>query len=39
MGGGVSIVDISWTIALVLLALVAAETVVRALTRRQTEVT
>jgi hypothetical protein len=39
MGGGVSIVDISWTIALALLALVAAETVVRALTRRQTEIT
>ena len=38
MGGGVSIVDVSWTIALVLLALVAAETIVRALTRRREEV-
>lgn len=33
MGGGVSVVDVSWTIALVLLALVAAEIVVRALTK------
>jgi hypothetical protein len=38
MGGGVSVVDVSWTIALVLLALVAAETVVRALTRPRGEV-
>lgn len=33
-GGGVAVVDVSWAIALVLLALVAAETVARALTRR-----
>jgi hypothetical protein len=38
MGGGVSVVDVSWTIALALLALVAAETVVRALTRPRGEV-
>jgi hypothetical protein len=33
LGGGVSVVDVSWIIALVLLGLVAAEVVVRALTR------
>jgi hypothetical protein len=33
LGGGVSVVDVSWTIALALLGLVAAEIVVRALTR------
>jgi len=36
-GGGVAIVDVSWVIALVLLALVAAELVVRALTRPRRE--
>jgi hypothetical protein len=38
MGGNVSVVDVSWAIALVLLALVAAETVVRAVTRPRGEV-
>lgn len=38
LGGGVSVVDVSWTIALVLLALVAAEIVARALTRPRGEV-
>jgi hypothetical protein len=34
-GGGVSVVDVSWAVALGLLALVAAEIAVRALTRRR----
>ena len=38
LGGGVSAVDVSWMIALALLGLVAAETVVRALTRPRGEV-
>jgi len=38
LGGGVSVVDVSWMIALALLALVAAEIVVRALTRPRGEV-
>ncbi|HVH43341.1 MAG TPA: hypothetical protein VM925_13395, partial [Labilithrix sp.] len=38
LGGGVSVVDVSWTIALALLALVAAEIVVRAMTRPRGEV-
>ncbi len=38
LGGGVSVVDVSWTIALALLGLVAAEIVVRALTRPRGEV-
>lgn len=38
LGGGVSVVDVSWTIALALLALVAAEIVVRGLTRPRGEV-
>lgn len=33
LGGGVAVVDVSWIVALVLLALVAAETVLRALTK------
>lgn len=33
LGGDVSVVDVSWLLALALLALVAAETVVRAMTR------
>lgn len=33
LGGGVSVVDVSWTIALVLLGLMALEIVVRAMTR------
>jgi hypothetical protein len=33
LGGGVAVVDFSWIVALVLLALLAAETAVRALTR------
>ena len=33
LGGGVSVVDVSWIIALVLLGLVAAEVIVRAVTR------
>lgn len=37
LGDGVSVVDVSWTIALALLALVAAETVVRAMTRPRGE--
>jgi von Willebrand factor type A domain/Aerotolerance regulator N-terminal len=37
LGGGVSVVDVSWTIALALLALVAAEIVVRAMTRPRGE--
>ncbi|MBX3186249.1 MAG: BatA and WFA domain-containing protein [Labilithrix sp.] len=37
LGGGVAIVDVSWIVALVLLALVAAELVVRALTRPRGE--
>ncbi len=37
LGGGVSVVDASWTIALALLALVAAELVVRAMTRPRGE--
>ena len=37
LGGGVSVVDVSWMIALVLLALVAAEIVVRAFTRQRGE--
>jgi len=37
LGGGVSVVDVSWTIALALLALVAAELVVRAMTRPRGE--
>jgi hypothetical protein len=37
LGGGVSVVDVSWAIALALLALVAAEIVVRALTRPRGE--
>jgi hypothetical protein len=37
LGGGVSIVDISWTIALALLGLMAAEIVVRAVTRPRGE--
>lgn len=36
LGGGVSVVDVSWIIALALLGLVAAEVVVRALTRSET---
>lgn len=39
LGGGVAIVDVSWVIALVLLGLVAAELVVRALTRARGEPT
>ena len=38
LGGGVAVVDVSWVIALALLALVAAEVVVRALTRPRAEV-
>jgi hypothetical protein len=38
LGGGVAVVDVSWAIALVLLALVAAEIVVRSLTRPRGEV-
>jgi hypothetical protein len=38
LGGGVSIVDVSWTIALALLVLVAAEIIVRAMTRPRGEV-
>lgn len=38
LGGGVSVVDVSWMIALALLGLVAAEIVVRALTRPRGEV-
>ncbi|MBX3262713.1 MAG: VWA domain-containing protein [Labilithrix sp.] len=38
LGGGVSVVDVSWAIALVLLVLVAAETVVRAVTRPRGEI-
>lgn len=38
LGGGVSVVDVSWMIALVLLALVAAEIVARAMTRPRGEV-
>ncbi|MBX3208264.1 MAG: BatA and WFA domain-containing protein [Labilithrix sp.] len=38
LGGGVSVVDVSWAIALGLLALVAAETVVRAVTRPRGEI-
>ncbi len=34
-GGGVAIVDVSWAVALVLLALVAGELVVRAMTRQR----
>ena len=37
LGGGVAIVDVSWTIALALLGLVAMETIVRALTRTRRE--
>jgi von Willebrand factor type A domain/Aerotolerance regulator N-terminal len=37
LGGGVSVVDVSWAIALVLLALVAAETGLRAWTRPRGE--
>jgi len=37
LGGGVSVVDVSWAIALALLALVAAEIVVRSLTRPRRE--
>jgi hypothetical protein len=37
LGGGVATVDVSWAIALVLLGLVAAEIVVRALTRPRGE--
>lgn len=33
LGGGVAVVDFSWVVALALLALLAAETVVRAITR------
>ncbi len=39
LGGGVSVVDVSWMIALVLLGLVAAETVVRSLTRTRASTT
>lgn len=35
LGGGVSVVDVSWAIALALLVLLASETVVRALTRQR----
>ncbi len=38
LGGGVSVVDVSWTIALALLVLVAAEIVVRAMTKPRGEV-
>ena len=38
LGGGVSVVDVSWMLALGLLGLVAAEIVVRALTRPRGEV-
>jgi hypothetical protein len=37
LGGGVAVVDVSWTIALALLGLVAVETIVRALTRTRRE--
>lgn len=37
LGGGVSVVDVSWMVALVLLGLVAAEIVVRARTRPRRE--
>lgn len=37
LGGGVAIVDVSWIIALVLLALVAAELVARAMTRARAD--
>lgn len=37
LGGGVSVVDVSWAIALALLVLVAAETVLRAVTRPRGE--
>jgi hypothetical protein len=37
LGGGVAVVDMSWVVALVLLALVAAEIVVRARTRSRSE--
>ena len=37
LGGGVSVVDISWMVALVLLGLVALEIIVRALTRPRGE--
>jgi hypothetical protein len=37
LGGGVSVVDVSWTVALGLLALVAAEIVIRALARARRE--
>lgn len=37
LGGGVAVVDVSWTIALALLGLVAMETIVRALTRTRRE--
>jgi len=36
LGGGVAIVDVSWMVALALLALVAAELLVRAVTKRET---
>lgn len=38
LGGGASVVDASWALALVLLALLAAETVLRAVTRARSEV-
>ncbi|HEY8078495.1 MAG TPA: VWA domain-containing protein [Labilithrix sp.] len=37
LGGGVAVVDVSWAVALVLLALVAAEIAVRAMTRARSE--
>lgn len=37
LGGGVAVVDVSWTIALALLGLVAMETIVRSLTRTRRE--
>ena len=37
LGGDVAVVDVSWTIALALLGLVALETIVRALTRTRRE--
>jgi hypothetical protein len=37
LGGGVAVVDVSWTIALALLGLLAMETIVRALTRTRRE--
>ncbi|MBS2013741.1 MAG: VWA domain-containing protein [Deltaproteobacteria bacterium] len=39
LGGGVAIVDVSWVVALVLLALVAAELVTRAMTRARSDST